>query len=209
MLNRVDFFKADRSMSTRVVEYMRCKVWKKAIQLEYAKKINDVQKILDSLEKLSGSLIAEKSDDTKISCLAQIAKYEKERDEQIEKETKFSLTDADKVFKKAVKKADGAADLVAEAVCAWFKEYGVDVENTYFLEEVLSHFGSKFDFRKLVTTDGADARALDASRALDMMYATAYTHMATVGTIKVAQIPEIVRDKYAPKKSKKQNKGDK
>lgn len=206
MMNKFDWFKADRVLSERVVEYMRCKVWKKAIQLEYDKKIGDLQDSIEKLNNLEGSVFADKLPEMRNLYLAQIADYEQKRDEQIKAEAKFDLSDNDKTFKKALAKAGTAADLQADAVIDWFNNYNLDISDSYFLEEVLAYFGGKFDFKQFVTTDAQDARKLDAARALEMVYCSAYTHMLRVGTIKATQIPEIVREKYAPKAKKKSKK---
>lgn len=208
-LKRVDFFKANRNLSERVVEFMRCRVWKKAIQLEFDSKIQAAKATIENYAKLEGSIMKEHAEEVRIAGLAQIAEFEKQRDEQIEAEAKFEFTEADKTFKKSLKSADGAADLIADAVCEWFENYGLDISDTYFLDEILNQFGSKFDFRKFVATNAQDARALDVTRALEMMYCTAYTHMISAGTIKAAQIPQIVQDKYAPKKKKSSKKSAK
>ena len=207
-MRKTDWFVARRELSERVVEFMRCKVWKKKIQLEYTEKIDGLKKTIEQLEKLEGSIMAEKIPEMRTLYLAQIAQFESERDAQIEAEAKFDFTDADKTFKKNLKKAGSASDLQAECVVEWFNNYGLDVSDSYFLDEVLAFFGGKFDFRKFVETDAQDARVFDPSRALEMVYCSAYTHMLRVGTIKATQIPEIVREKYAPKqkKTKKESK---
>lgn len=205
-MRKINFFKAERELSNIVVNYMQCKVWKKAIQLEYAKKIDALKVSIENLDKLEGSLLAEKSAEMRTLYLAQIAEYESERDAQIEKEAKFVLTENDKKFKKAIRKADTASDLQAKAVCDWFDVYGLDVSDSYFLDEILAYFGGKFDFKKFVKTNAQDARSFDSSKALEMLYCSAYTHMLRVGTIKETQIPEIVREKYAPKKASKKSK---
>ena len=205
-MRKVDFYVGQKEFSERVVEFMRCKVWKKAIQLEFQAKIDAANDIIDKIGNLDGSILAEHAEATRIAGLAQIAEYQKQRDEQIAKEAKFEFSEADKKFKKALKEADGSADLISDAVVAFFATYGLNVDGTYFLAEVLDTFGMKFDFKTLVATGGRDARAIDVNRALEMMYATAYTHMATVHVIKMTQIPEIVREKFAPKKSNKKSK---
>lgn len=211
MIKKVDFFMGKRDFSAHVAEFMRCKIWKKAIQLEFQKKIEDAQDDLRKIEqsKLLGSIFAEKLDEAKVAGLAQIALLEQQRDEQIKAEAKFELSDADKELKKALKNASGSADLIANAVIAFFAEQGLEVEETYFLDEILDDFGKKFDFKTFVATQGQDARALDVNRALEMVYCASYTHMLRVGTIKPAQIPEIVREKFAPKQEKKNKKSKK
>ena len=206
MLNRVDFFKADRYMSLRVAEYARCRILKKEIQLAYAKKIDDINKALNNLANLKGSIIEKNIPSMRSAYLAQLAEYEKERDARIAEECKFEFTEHDKAFKKAMKNANTASDLQSDAVVAWFDVFGCDVRDSYFLDEVLAYFGGKFDFKQFVATNGEDGRVIDATRALDMMYWSAYTHMVRVGTIKATQIPELVREKYAPKPTKKSNK---
>ena len=202
-MRKVDFFTGKREFSDRVCEFMRCQVWKKAIELEFKKKIDDTKSIIEKLEKLDGSILAAQAEATKIAGLAQIAEYEAQRDAQIKAETKFALTDADKAFKKALRSADGSADLIAEAVVDFFRIQGLEVEDTYFLMEVLDSFGYKPDLKTLVVTDGQETLVLDVNTALKNVYAETYKHMLRVGAIKATQIPEIVREKYVPKTDKK------
>lgn len=203
----VDFFSASRTLSDRVSEYMRCVVMKKDINLQYSAKIETLKASIENLEKLNGSIMEEQIPALKAAAFDQISVYEAEKKKALEEQAKFTYTDEDNAFKKAIK-ADSSTDNVMREVCKWFANYNLNVENTYFLEEVLNSFGSKFSFKKFVGSNGVETLDIDAGTALKNMYNCAYTHMVTVGTIKAAAIPELVRKQYMPK-PKKTEKGKK
>lgn len=201
----VDFFTAYHGLSVRVAEFFCCVLRKKEIQIEYDGKIAELQDSVVNLEKLGGSILAGQIDTLKAGAFTRLGELEAERQKLMEEQAKFVYTDADKAFKKALA-GNPSADVVAEEVCAWFKLYGLDIHNTLFLEEVLGTFGMKIDLKTLVRTEGRSVLKVDANNALKNMYACAYEHMVMAGTIKAAEIPELVREKYMPKKTSKKEK---
>ena len=206
----VDFFCADRTMSTDVSTFMFCVVRRKEVEETYKKKIEEYKTSISNYDNLVGSVFEKDIPALKDTAYAEIAKLEAERDKILDEEATFKATnsDKDKAFKKALNKGL-ATDELAEEVAKWFDNYGIDVRNTYFLDEVLETFGSKVSIQTLVRTDGKKAMKLDSANALKNMYGVAYEHMVSVGTIKATAIPELLRDKYAPKKSGKKEKKSK
>lgn len=200
-----DFFCADREMSNRVSEFFRCVLRKKEINLEYSNKIAELNNSVENLEKLAGSVMEEQIPTLKQAAYDQLKTFEEERTNLIKEQATFEYTQADKDFKKAMSK-NPAADDVMEEVAKWFDNYGLNVRDTFFMEEVCGTFGMKIDYKTMVKTEGKNVLKVDANNALKNMYACAYEHMVAVGTIKAAQIPELVRNKYMPKKTKKNNK---
>lgn len=204
-MRKVDLFKADKTMSGRVEEYVKCRILRKAIMTEYNDKIKAIDEAMSNLEKLRGSVLEDKIEPQKAEYLVAREDLVNKRDEQIKKEAVFEFTQADKDFKKALKGLAVNDGAIAEATVAWFNNYGLDISESELLADIISAIGGKEDFHKLVDTEGLDGLSVDNNRALSMLYWVAFRHMATVGTIKAAQIPEIIKNNFgkAAKDAKK------
>lgn len=198
-MKNIDLFKADKTMSTRVEEYVKCRILRKAIMKEYNDKISAIDTSIENLAKLEGSILANTIDTQKAQFMKAKEELILKRDEQIKKEATFEYTQGDKDFKKALKGLSMDSPIVSEQVVAWFKNYNLDVADTNLLADILLAIGGKEDFHKLVDSNGIDAVAVDNNRALSMLYWVAFRHMATVGTIKPAQIPDIIKDNFGVK----------
>lgn len=207
-MKKVDLFQAERTMSTRVEEYVKCRILRKAIMKQYEGQIKAIDDSIANLEKLVGSVLADTIPTKKAEYLVARNEIVAKRDEQIAKEATFEFTKADTGFKKALKGLSMNDPKIAEEVVAWFKNYNLDVSDSELLADILAAIGGKEDFNKLVDSEGLDGVAVDNNRALSMLYWVAFRHMATVGTIKPAQIPEIIRDNFGTKaaEAKKQAK---
>lgn len=211
-MRKIDLFKADRTMSGRVEEYVKCRVLRKAISKDYSDKIQSIDLSIKNLDNLRGSIlestIATQKEELMMARMTLVA----ERAEQLKKEATFEFTKADKDFKKALKGVSMDSPVIAEQVVEWFKNYGLDVSDSELLADICQAIGGKEDFHKLVDADGMDGISVDNNRALSMLYWVAFRHMATVGTIKPAQIPAIIKDNFgtaaqdAKKKAKKEAK---
>ena len=198
----VDLF--NLSMTTRINEYAQCRILRKKIGLEYAERISALKASIEGLRKLEGSALW--SDDVKAEIEAKdglILKLEDERKEQLKKDATFTLTKADRAFKKALHCDD---DKIALAVVEWFDQYSVDVRSSYLLKDILRAIGGKESFGELVSTDGRNAVVVDESRALNMLYWVAFGACVEKGAIKAATLPDIIREKYAPKPKKSEKK---
>ena len=198
-MKKVDLFKADKTMSSRVEEYVKCRVLRKAIMTDYNGKIKAIDQSIANLENLKGSVLENKIEPQKAEYLLAREELVAKRDEQIKKEATFEFTQADKDFKKALKGLSTKDGAIIDAVVAWFNNYGLDVTDSELLSDILLAVGGKEDFHKLVDAEGLDGVSVDNNRALSMLYWVAFRHMATVGTIKPAQIPEIIADNFGTK----------
>ena len=214
-MKKVDLFKADKTMSARVEEYVKCRVLRKAIMKEYEGQIKAIDSSLENLNKLEGSILADTIPAQKEKYLVAREELVEKRDKQITEEATFELTKGDTVFKKTLKGLSMSDSKVSEAVVEWFKNYNLDIADSELLTDILQAIGGKEDFHKLVDSEGLDGVSVDNNRALNMLYWVAFKHMATVGTIKPAQIPDIIKDNFgaeaiakkkAAKKATKANK---
>ena len=197
-LGNVDFFSAKRELGTRVTEFMYCVVRKKEVNETYNGKIESLKASIDNLEKLAGSIMADQIPLLKASAFDQITKFESERNDLIKKQATFEYTEFEKELKKKMNKGI-AEDELAEEVAKWFDAYGLNVRNTYFLEEVLGTFGSKVDVKVVIRSDGKKCMRVDAANAIKNIYGVTYEHMVQVGCIKSTAIPELLREKYGKK----------
>ena len=199
-MKRVDLFAADRSMSENVVEFTQCVILRKKIQMEYKARIEAVQNALDNLDNLAGSILADSIPEKRVEYTVALEQLVKARDEQIEAEAKFEKTAGDKRFIKALKGCHvyGYATITS-AIRKWFEDYGLDVAETDLESEIMDAIGGKVNFNELVDSCGTNALTVDNNRALQMLYWTLFRRMTIVGTIKEAQIPEIIRNNYGRK----------
>jgi len=193
-------------MSTRVEEYVKCRVLAKKIKKEYADKIAAIQKKLDNLATWEGSIFEKDIPAQEKIWKDEIKELEEKRDKQLKDEAKFDWTKGDKEFKSTLKGLDVNDPKVEQAIIDWFKNYELDVTNSVLLYDILDAIGGKEDFNKLVDSEGLDAVSVDNTRALSMLYWVAFRHMAQAGTIKKAQIPDIIKDNFG--KVAKQKKKD-
>ena len=200
MSKRVDLFTAKREMSINVMEFTKCVILRKKIQMEYKARIDATQTALDNLDNLQGSILADTIPQRREELLVALDALVKARDAQIEAEAKFEKTAGDKKFVKALKNCHVYGySTIAMAIREWFEDYGLDVAESTLESEIMLAIGGKVNFNELVDSCGTEAITVDNNRALQMLYWTLYRHMVIVGTIKEAQIPEIIRNNYGRK----------
>lgn len=206
MDKRVDFYSATRQMSLDVAEYIRVVVAKKDINLTYANKCKELNETIERVENLSGSVFAGRVEELKANAYEALKKYEEERKQQLEEQATYVKSENDKRLEKVFKSKKGVTyESATEALIEWFMHYNLDITDTYLLEEIMDSFGSVQDIKTLVRSDSMKIMKVDYNKVLQKVYGICYEHMVGA-TIKPAQIPELVRDKYMPKKSKKSNK---
>lgn len=199
-MKKLDFTVADRTMSTRVEEYVKCRILRKKIQKDYSERILALKLSMDNLDKLKGSLLEDKDGSERQKYADAIKVLEVERDNQLSKEATFEFTDGDKAFRKALKGLDTNNEVeVTKAIIAWFKNYNLDVTDTYFLHDICLAIGGKEDYNKLVDSDGINGLSVDNNRALSMLYWVAFNAMVVAGTISKAQIPDIIKNNFGKK----------
>lgn len=208
-INRVDFFQASRDLSDRVSEFFRCVLHKKELNLIYNEKISSEEKSLENLLEIDekGTTIPELQDPIareKMATvkMARIEELRRQKQEQIDKEATFTWTDSDKEFKKSIKNAT-CNDEIVKAVRKWFADYTLVIDGTDFERACIESVGKKIKDRKIIDSEGAECMAYDENNALKNMYGVSFEYMVQAGTIKSAQIPEVLREKYAKKGSKK------
>lgn len=127
-----------------------------------------------------------------------------EWDKLLKEQASFEYNEHDKKFRKAMKDATCLED-VKTAVENFYKAYKLDVTGTTFETAVLESIGKKIDTKTVVKSNGTKALKYDVTNALKNLYGVGFEWMVEAGTIKPADIPSVLTDKYT-KKSKKNNK---
>lgn len=207
----VDFFKANKTLSTRTSDYFK-KVLKRAELNEiYNAKITLCNQQIEAYENALNDGSKIKGLDSKEVIAERIKEQETAREgyatelAELKEKNAFILDDNDKLFKKNVSKAEGIGQ-VKSACEVFFKSYNLDIKNTEFENAIIESIGKKSSVKKLVKTGGTKTLMFDGNNALKNMYAVSFEYMVEKGTIKPAQIPSVLRHKYEKKSAKKSNK---
>lgn len=205
---KVDFFQSARTLSTRTSEFFRCVIKKAELNTIYNAKIEKAQASIDAnisvIEKGSKVISVEEAQAGIDKWQKVVDEYKEELAKLVKEQATFEYTEHDKVFRKAMKSATCLED-VKTAVENFYKAYKLDVAGTTFEAAVLESIGKKIDTKTVVKSNGTKAMKYDVTNALKNLYGVAFEWMVEAGTIKPADIPTVLIDKYA-KKSKKNNK---
>lgn len=206
-VTKVDFFKADKEMSERVAQFMRVKVWNVTLKARLKKTIGACESKIANLEELAPSTGKDYTEDIAIlNGLIEQAKAD--YDKAVKESEKFELTENDKTFYKLY--ADSDKDTI-QAIIHWFSKYNLEVdEDTNIVLDIFSVIsgGRRLTDRQIVRSNAEkftdDVRT--KNDVLTLFYGRLAEAMMQAGTLKASEIPEDVREYYAPKKNKKKSK---
>ena len=206
---KVDFFQSARTLSTRTSEFFRCIIKKAKLNTIYGSKIDANEKSIaaidDMLEKGTNlDVTVEDLNRMRTNYVTINEGLKVEWDKLLKEQASFEYNEHDKKFRKAMKDATCLED-VKTAVENFYKAYKLDVTNTTFETAVLESIGKKIDTKTVVKSNGTKALKYDVTNALKNLYGVGFEWMIEAGTIKPADIPSVLTDKYT-KKSKKNNK---
>ena len=206
---KVDFFQSARTLSTRTSEFFRCIIKKAELNTIYSSKIDTNEKSIaaidDMLEKGTNlDVTVEDLNRMRTNYVTINEGLKVEWDKLLKEQASFEYNEHDKKFRKAMKDAKCLED-VKTAVENFYKAYKLDVTNTTFETAVLESIGKKIDTKTVVKSNGTKALKYDVTNALKNLYGVGFEWMVEAGTIKPADIPSVLTDKYT-KKSKKNNK---
>ena len=206
---KVDFFQSARTLSTRTSEFFRCIIKKAELNTIYGSKIDTNEKSIaaidDMLEKGTNlDVTVEDLNRMRDNYVTINEGLKVEWDKLLKEQASFEYNEHDKKFRKAMKDAKSLED-VKTAVENFYKAYKLDVSGTTFETAVLESIGKKIDTKTVVKSNGTKALKYDATNALKNLYGVGFEWMVEAGTIKPADIPSVLTDKYT-KKSKKNNK---
>lgn len=206
---KVDFFQSARTLSTRTSEFFRCIIKKAELNTIYGSKIDANEKSIaaidDMLEKGTNlDVTVEDLNRMRANYVTINESLKVEWDKLLKEQASFEYNEYDKKFRKAMKDAKCLED-VKTAVENFYKAYKLDVSGTTFETAVLESIGKKIDTKTVVKSNGAKAMKYDITNALKNLYGVGFEWMVEAGTIKPADIPSVLTDKYT-KKSKKNNK---
>lgn len=206
---KVDFFQSARTLSTRTSEFFRCIIKKAELNTIYGSKIDANEKSItaidDMLEKGTNlDVTVEDLNRMRANYVTINEGLKVEWDKLLKEQASFEYNEHDKKFRKAMKDAKSLED-VKTAVENFYKAYKLDVTCTTFETAVLESIGKKIDTKTVVKSNGTKALKYDVTNALKNLYGVGFEWMIEAGTIKPADIPSVLTDKYT-KKSKKNNK---
>lgn len=206
---KVDFFQSARTLSTRTSEFFRCIIKKAELNTIYGSKIDTNEKSIaaidDMLEKGTNlDVTVEDLNRMRANYVTINEGLKVEWDKLLKEQASFEYNEHDKKFRKAMKDATCLED-VKSAVENFYKAYKLDVAGTTFETAVLESIGKKIDTKTVVKSNGTKALKYDVTNALKNLYGVGFEWMVEAGTIKSAEIPSVLTDKYT-KKSKKNNK---
>lgn len=206
---KVDFFQSARTLSSRTSEFFRCIIKKAELNTIYGSKIeannNSIASIDDMLEKGTNlDVTVEDLNRMRANYVTINEGLKVEWDKLLKEQASFEYNEHDKKFRKAMKDAKSLED-VKTAVENFYKAYKLDIAGTTFETAVLESIGKKIDTKTVVKSNGTKALKYDVTNALKNLYGVGFEWMVEAGTIKPADIPSVLTDKYA-KKSKKNNK---
>nr|DAR98004.1 MAG TPA: hypothetical protein [Bacteriophage sp.] len=206
---KVDFFQSARTLSTRTSEFFRCIIKKAELNTIYGSKIDTNEKsiaaIEDMLEKGTNlDVTVEDLNRMRANYVTINEGLKVEWDKLLKEQASFEYNEHDKKFRKAMKDAKSLED-VKTAVENFYKAYKLEVSGTTFETAVLESIGKKIDTKTVVKSNGTKALKYDVTNALKNLYGVGFEWMVEAGTIKPADIPSVLTDKYT-KKSKKNNK---
>ena len=206
---KVDFFQSARTLSTRTSEFFRCIIKKAELNTIYGSKIDTNEKSIaaidDMLEKGTNlDVTVEDLNRMRANYVTINEGLKVEWDKLLKEQATFEYNEHDKKFRKAMKDATCLED-VKSAVENFYKAYKLDVAGTTFETAVLESIGKKIDTKTVVKSNGTKALKYDVTNALKNLYGVGFEWMVEAGTIKSADIPSVLTDKYT-KRSKKNNK---
>lgn len=206
---KVDFFQSARTLSTRTSEFFRCIIKKAELNTIYGSKIDTNEKSIaaidDMLEKGTNlDVTVEDLNRMRTNYVTINEGLKVEWDKLLKEQASFEYNEHDKKFRKAMKDAKSLED-VKTAVENFYKAYKLEVSGTTFETAVLESIGKKIDTKTVVKSNGTKALKYDVTNALKNLYGVGFEWMVEAGTIKPADIPSVLTDKYT-KKSKKNNK---
>ena len=210
---KVDLFKASKAMSERVSDYMNKKVWGIVLKTRYQFDLAKAEKRQefwvsenDRLKKETGeNKYVQEIEDIQAEIVELQTKYEDQR----QKEATFAYTDADKTFYKLYEKAEDK-ESVLKAVRQWFAPYKlVDIEGSTLEESIYDAItGNRHASARTIINSGATKFTQKRSKndVLGLFYGRLSELMLEAGTLKPSEIPEDVREQFAPKKKAKKSK---
>lgn len=203
-VHKVDFFKGGQALALTVAG-----LWK--ANIAFAELAENTRVALVSCDNAIAGFEKMLADKSKVltakEIRARIAEQESRKEEialQYAKEkadtARFSFSDNEKALAGALKKAACKND-VAAAFVAYFKGYGLDINNTSFLTDLLYRcYKEKTSVKKYVTSAGAATLIIDINGTIKNVISFTFESMVAAKAIKPVIIPEVLRKKYCPTK---------
>lgn len=200
---KVNMFKADRALSIRVSEFMEFHMSRITDSKRHNQIVAGINATIKGLNNALGSALDK--DETKAAIDAQLNLLEKENaryKKACDDKAKWVWSVEDVTVYDAVK----ADKDVNEAICDWLNAWGLEVSgNENLVCDIIKNIGGKrFATSRAIVNSGAKTWTAARTKVdvLKVVYATVAEYMVSAGTLKPVQIPEDIREAFAPKSKK-------
>lgn len=202
--NKVDLFKADKSFSARVNEYMTATVWAAIINARYNAAVEKLNNRIENAESLRGSILdVDGHVDELIASLKQeLVDIAKQHEDDLDKQGRFAFNESEKDFYVDYKNAKDLAG-ISQAIVDFCAGYKLDVKNSDLLNDLIyAVSGRKAASGRKVITSGATTFTTVRSKndVLKALYGVLTEKMIQAGTLKIMDIPSDVRAMYDKKR---------
>ena len=196
-MKKIDMFLANKDFANRVASFVDLKVLRATYSEEYRVQVSATKQLMKSVETLKGSIHEDEIPAKLEKYENDLVVFEEAYKDKLDKMDKFELTEEEKALRKALKPL-GCDDTKAikTALQMFFTNYGLNISGTDFEKSLLNALGGKVDMRKFVKSEGTDGVVLASSTALNIIFWVTFNYMVSAGTIKAANIPDCLRDKY-------------
>lgn len=205
---KIDLFKADKAMSERVSKFMNAKVWGIVYRKRAEQDIKAFEGSIEAKKRFEGSVLWEEKEEEIKKLEQDIADTKEALKKNLEENATFEYTEADNTLYNSYKSAE-TDEAVVDAVVAWFKGYNLEVTGTEFLADIIHAIsGERKAGASTIIKSGATQFTI-AKRAkndiLCVFYGKLSEKMLEAGTLKATEIPEDIREMYAPKKKEQKS----
>lgn len=202
MAKKINMATADRALAVRVSDFATFYMSKIADAKRHSMAVKGIEDTIKGLNNALGSALDK--DTTLAAINAQMTLLEQENQRYaalIEKKAKWVWYEEDLDLYEAIKKGEGVRD----AVIAWLQAWGLeDVDrHTNLVRDMVDAVGGKrFGSAPTIVNSGATTWTASRTKAdvLKVAYAVVIEYMVAARTIKAVDIPEDIREAFAPKK---------
>ena len=202
MAKKINMATADRALAVRVSEFATFYMSKIADAKRHSMAVKGIEDTIKGLNNALGSALDKDTTIAAINAQMTLLEQENQRYAQlIEKKAKWVWYEEDLDLYEAIKKGEGVRD----AVIAWLQAWGLeDVDrHTNLVRDMVDAVGGKrFGSARTIVNSGATTWTASRTKAdvLKVAYAVVIEYMVAASTIKAVDIPEDIREAFAPKK---------
>ncbi len=204
MSKKVIMNQADRELAIRVSEFMQFHMSAITDSVRHRKVIADITAKIDNVANLKGSIISDEQIEATIAKLrdeidAENTRYEKARKDK----ERWAWYKEDIDLYNAIASGEGVSDATIAWLSAWKLSVG---SNTNIVKDIVEGTkGVKMATARTIVNSGAKTWTKGRTKVdvLKTVYAIVAEYMVKANTLKAVDIPEDIRQAFAPKKRAK------